>query len=259
MGHTTLRGAFLGLAVAVVFSGGGTRTAHAGTVLLARESSIRASGTAGSGDFDLTDGSHDFNGFADMVDTSSSGVTGPRAAANQHSRPALSAADGFTGAFAEGSASAALAEGAAPADVASALSNFDLTFEVLGVPSMVTFGGSVGVSGNGSTSVELSNETTGEVLLAQELLAGEGESQSIEHSTLLLPGVYELSVAASVNGEPNESMAYYAVNLMLAPVTGSGVGPTPIPLPPALWSAAAVFGAGAATRGWRRLTRRGTR
>ena len=232
---------------------GGAGAADAGTILLARESTIRASGKAGASDsFDLHDGSKDFNGFADAVDTTDAGVVGPRMAANQHSRPALGDGDGgFTGAFAEGSASAAADD--ASADGTQAVSNFDLTFEVLGVPSLVSFGGSVGVSGNGSTTVSLSNESTGEVLLEQELLAGDGEGQEIQHSTLLQPGVYELCVAALVNGDASESMAYYSVSLSIEPA-GNVVSPPPaaIPLPPAALSALCAAGAGGLLRAVRK-------
>jgi hypothetical protein len=235
---------------------GGAGAADAGTILLARESSIRASGKAGAaGDpFDLRDGSQDFNCFADMVDTTDAGVVGPRMAANQHSRPSMGDGSGdgdFTGAFAEGSASAA-AESAD--DEGQAVSNFDLTFEVLGVPSLVSFGGSVGVSGNGSTTVSLSNESTGEILLEQELLAGDGEGQEIQHSTLLKPGVYELCVEALVNGDASESMAYYSVSLSIEPA-GNVVAPPPaaIPLPPAALSALCAVGAGGLLRASRKL------
>ena len=97
----------MGLMAIVAAVGGIAMPLHAGTILLARESTIRATGRAGSADFDLLDGSKDFNGFADVVDTASAGVMGPRVAANQHSRPAMGDGDDFTGAYAEGSASAA--------------------------------------------------------------------------------------------------------------------------------------------------------
>jgi hypothetical protein len=228
--------------------------ANAGTVLLARDSTIRASGNDGAADFELTDGSQDFSGFADAVDTIDAGVFGPRVSANQNSRPSLSDDTGFTGAFAEGSVSAEAAGG--PAKTCEAVSNFDLTFQVLGAPSLVSFGGAVGVSGDGTTSVALSNESTGEILLAEELLAGGEDGQSINHSTVLQPGVYELSVAAAVNGDAaGESMAYYAVSLSISALEDDGGGPAPIPLPAAVWSAASVLGAGGLVRGVRRFRR----
>ena len=229
--------------------------ADAGTVLLSRDSTIRASGNDGAADFELTDGSQDFNGFADTVDTTDAGVVGPRVSANQHSRPSLNDVTGFTGAFAEGSVSAEGGDG--PAKTCEAVSNFDLTFQVLGAPSLVSFGGSVGVSGDGSTSVALSNESTGEILLSEEILPGGGEDgQSITHSAVLQPGVYELSVEAAVNGEAAENMAYYAVSLSISALTDDGGGGvTPIPLPAAVWSAMSVLGAGGAFRAVKRIRR----
>lgn len=238
-------------------------SAHAGTVLLARESTIRASGTAGApgGGFNIVDGSEDFNGFADSVDSVDAGVTGPRVSANQHSSPSLGTNDQFTGAFAEGSANADADENAGDNN-AEAVSNFDLRFQVLGTPSMANFGGTVGVSGNGSTTIALQNHTTGELVLSQELMPGSGDGQTIEHSTVLNPGVYELSVNANVTGIPSESMAYYTISLSLAPILnndtdgGGGGGVTPIPLPPALWSAAGVLLTGGAVQGIRKMRAR---
>ncbi len=245
MQNSTLRALFIFVAAMVVCVGS---AAEAGTVLLARESTIRATGTAGSGGYNLSDGSEDFSGFSDAVDTVDAGLAGARVAANQHSRPSVTNG-GFLGAFAEGSASTDAGSGTDPAE---AVSDFGLTFQVLDAPSLMKLGGSVGVSGNGSTSVCLTNESTGDVVLQQELFAGNGEGQSIEQSTMLQPGVYELSVAAMVNGEPTESMAYYTFSLSLA--SGDG-GVTPIPLPPMVWAAAALLGTGAGVQGLRRMRR----
>lgn len=216
---------------------------RAGTVLLSRDSTIAATGTDGVSDYNLIDGSKDFNGFSDAVDTTDAGVAGPHVAANQHSRPAIDDLSGFTGAFAEGSVSADGVAGAAA--VNEAVSNFDLKFQVLGAPSLVSFGGSVGVSGGGSTSVALSNESTGEILLSKELIPGE-DGQEIQHSSVLQPGVYELSVAASLNEARSDSMAYYTLSLSISPVSdhAGSEGPAAIPLPPAAFSAASLFGAG---------------
>lgn len=232
---------------------------RAGTVLLSRDSTISATGTDGVADFNLVDGSKDFDGFSDAVDTTDAGVAGPHVAANQHSRPAMDDRTGFTGAFAEGSVSADNVDGAAKID--QAVSNFDLKFQVLGAPSLVSFGGSVGVSGGGTTSVELSNQSTGEILLDEDLVPGE-DGQEIQHSRVLQPGVYELSVGASLNGAQSDSMAYYTLSLSISPVSdqvgGGGVdgGPTAIPLPPAVFSAASMLGAGGMFYGVRSCRRR---
>jgi hypothetical protein len=230
--------------------------AHAGSVvLLSRDSTI----SAAAGDaVNMSDGSQGFDGFSNVVDTSSAGdATTPHLSANQHSQPAVDANSDFTGAFAEGSASA---DGSGSSDPAKteAQSAFDLTFQVLNVPSLVSFGGSVGVSGGGSTSVELANKSTGEVLLSKELSGEDG--QSIQHSELLDPGVYSLSVQAAVDGKTaDEGMAYFSVNLSIAPASNEndgGGGPKAVPLPPAVWSAAAtLLGAGGALRFGRRRSK----
>lgn len=231
----------------------GPGVAQAGSVLLSRESTIRAAGNDGSADFSLEEGALDFDGFSDTVDTMDAGVTGPHVSANQNSRPSVADDGGFAGAYAEGSASVA----AQLMDYAEAASAFDLTFEVTGDPSRVNVAGAVGVVGNGMTSVSLCNQLTGEVLMAQELMASpEGQGQSIDHSKLLDPGVYELLVTANVSGAPDESMAYYTVSLSLGESTDGG-GATPIPLPPAVWSAAGTLLAAGAARGWFRFRRRG--
>ena len=224
--------------------------ARAGSVLLSRESSISASGGDGAALYDLHDGSDDFDGFSDTIDTLEAGMGGPRVSANQNSRPSVGQDGTFAGAYAEGSATVA----GEPDASAAAVSAFDLTFEVIGEPSLVSVGGSVGAVGNATTSLSLSNQETGEILLAQELIASpDGDGRSIEHSKWVQPGVYELLVLANVNCAPDESMAYYAVSLRVEP---DGDGATAIPLPPAVWSAAATLAAAVGARGWRRLRRR---
>lgn len=250
MKHLTLRALLLAAVAAALLTG--PAAAEAGSVLLTRESTIRAEGNDGSADFALQEGAVDFDGFSDTVDTIDAGVTGPRVSANQNSRPSLDDVGGFAGAYAEGSATVA----AQLMDYAEAASAFDLTFEVMGEPSMVSVGGSVGVVGNGTTSVSLSNQVTGEVLLVQELTASpDGEGRAIDHSKMLDPGVYELMVTANVSGAPDEGMAYYTVSLSLGAADNGG-GATPVPLPPAVWSAAGMLLAAGAARGWTRFRRR---
>src|SRR5688572_10924797 len=98
MGHPIIRIASLSFAAAALVLFWGGPIAQARTVLLARESTISATGTADSGDFNLHDGSQDCSGFADLVDTVDAGVDGPRISANQHSSPSVSPDAGFTGA-----------------------------------------------------------------------------------------------------------------------------------------------------------------
>src|SRR5687768_7890033 len=120
----------------VMLSAAGS-AAEAGSVLLTRESTIRAAGNSGSGDYELADGSDDFSDFANAIDTVDAGLPGARIAAGQNSRPSVRQDGSFVGAYAEGSASVAGDSG----DFAEAASAFDLTFKVLGSPTKLTAGG----------------------------------------------------------------------------------------------------------------------
>ena len=253
MRHSTLRALSLTSGVMLLLAAGDA--AHAGSVLLSRESTIRATGSEGGNDFALSDGSDDFSDFANAIDTAESGMPGPRVAANQNSRPSLQHDGAFVGAYAEGSASVA----GQPMDYAEAASAFDLTFEVFGSPTKVTCGGAVGLTGIGSTAVTLINQGTGDVVLVQELMGGEegvGAGRAIEHTAVLVPGVYELLITANASGLPeDESMAYYTMSLSLAPADAAS-NVTPVPLPPAAWSAAGTLAAAALARGWHRVRSR---
>jgi hypothetical protein len=252
MRHSTL-GA-LALVSGVLLSAGSA--AWAGNVLLTRESTIRASGGSGAGDYELADTSDDFSDFANAIDTVDAGLPGARVAANQNSRPSVRQDGSFVGAYAEGSASVA----GQPGDFAEAASAFDLTFEVLGSPAKLTAGGAVGLTGVGSTAVLLTNLDTGDVVLMQELMGGsEPTGHSIDHSSVLAPGVYGLQLTANVSGMPqDESMAYYTMSLSLSAADVAESNATPVPLPPAVWSAAGTLAAAGLARGWGRL-RRGRR
>src|SRR5688500_7058630 len=119
MKHLTPRALMMFLASLLLIGPG---LAEAGSVLLTRESTVRAAGNDGSADFSLEEGALDFDGFSDMVDTVDAGVTGPRVSANQNSRPTMAGDGGFAGAYAEGSATVA----AQLMDYAEAASAFDL-------------------------------------------------------------------------------------------------------------------------------------
>lgn len=247
MRHSTL--GVWALVCGVLLSAG--PAAEAGSVLLTRESTIRASGNAGGsgdgGDYELADASDDFSDFANAIDTADAGLPGPRVAANQNSRPSVRQDGSFAGAYAEGGASVA----GDPGDFAEAASAFDLTFEVLGSPAKLTAGGSVGLTGVGSTAVLLTNRDTGEVVLMQELMGGsQPAGHAIDHSSVLMPGRYDLQLTANVSGMPqDESMAYYTMSLTLSE---ADVAPnvTPVPLPPAVWSAAGTLAAAGLARAW---------
>jgi hypothetical protein len=239
-------------------------TARAGAVLISRDSSIRATGTSGASDYNLQDGSQSFEGFSDLVDTADAGLKCPRVAANQNSRPAVNAKDGgFVGAYAEGSATidptTASALGAS-----NASSTFNLTFEIKDAPSLVSIGGAVGLSGDGATTLSLTNKGTNEVVLEREILVSDGQGQSVEHSTVLQPGRYELAVEASANAEPDQSMAYYTLSLSVSNLAtggvqvGEGSGVHAVPLPPAVLTAGMLLGTGGLMQGLRKWRQKRT-
>jgi hypothetical protein len=239
MGHSTFRIALFAVIVAIASD------VMAGTALLERKSSIRASGTLGTTDYNLLDSSQDFSGFSDLV-TTNVGTSGDGISANQHSRPAMRDSN-FLGAYAEGSANAAVG----PQDVADASSNFDLTFEVLNTPAVVTFGGAAGVAGSGATSVTLTNETTGERIMDQQFI--NAHAQKLDYSTLLSPGVYALCVEALATGESAGGMAFYTMSVDLSPVTDA---PAAVPLPSAVWAAGSMLAIGGMLRGFKNFRQR---
>jgi hypothetical protein len=234
-------------------------TARAGAVLISRDSTIRATGTAGASDYDLHDGSQNFEGFSDLVDTADAGLSCPRVAANQNSRPAVRDG-GLVGAYAEGSASIDPTTGSAPG-ASNASSTFNLTFEIKDTPSLVNIGGAVGLSGDGATTLSLTNKGTNEVVLDRQILVSDGQGQSVEHQTVLNPGVYELAVEASANAEPDQSMAYYTLSFSVSNLQSGGVhsgdsgSVHAVPLPPAILSAGMLLGTGGFVRGLRKWRR----
>ena len=245
----------------VVVTFAAASTARAGAVLISRDSSIRATGTADSSGYNLQDGSQSFEGFSDLVDTADAGLNCPRVSANQNSRPAVTVKDGFVGAYAEGSATidptTASALGAS-----NASSTFNLTFEIKDAPSLVNIGGAVGLSGDGATTLSLTNKGTNEVVLERQILVSDGQGQSVDQQTLLKPGRYELAVEASANAEPDQSMAYYTLSLSVSNLTTGGVqvgegsgGVHAVPLPPAVFSAGTLLGAGGLVQGLRKWRR----
>lgn len=260
--RTFIKGLLATAACVVAMVTFGASTARAGAVLISRDSAIRAAGVSGASNYDLQDGSKTFDGFSDLVDTADAGLNCPRVAANQNSRPAVSVKDGgLVGAYAEGSASIEPTSGS-DLGASNASSTFNLTFEIKDTPSLVSIGGAVGLSGDGSTTLSLLNKSTHEVVLERQLLISDGEGQSIEHQTVLDPGVYELAVEASANAEPDQSMAYYTLSFSLSNLQSGGVhsgengggggAPHAVPLPPAVLTAGMLLGTGGLVRGLRK-------
>src|SRR5687767_1344399 len=105
-----------------------------GPTLVSRESALRAAGVSAAGEYNLSNGSGDFDVFADSL--RSDDAAAARSAAEQNSRTQLDASGAFAGASAEGSARAAV-DGAALDAYSTAESNFDLVFRVGDAPSRV--------------------------------------------------------------------------------------------------------------------------
>lgn len=245
------------------------RPAAAGVTLVSRDSDIRSAGGAG------LDGHAEATGFdtlSDQVGNPDAPLAGRTAVAHQYSvvgRLGDSGA-GLEGAFGEGQVRAQTASGAA---AVAAVSGFDLTFKVDGVPSAFVFGGSLGAAGGGSAVVSLapvvaSGTSIFDLAIAPNEGGAAGAAHELERSGFLAPGQYVLHVRADGQdpvGGGAESNAYYNFNFILAssgvggdPGTGNPGGnpPPAVPLPPAALAGAGMLGLLAARRwvvGKRRL------
>jgi hypothetical protein len=240
---------------------GSAAAARAGTVLVARTSTIEAAGGSGPGAYEVSNGTRDFGRFADGVSYADGAVT--PAEAHQYSVPGLTET-GLEGAFAEGSVRAGIqtidevgpVPGMAPppGGVAHAESNFGLTFRVTDADAHYTLGAAMGTSGDGSATIRLARIAVGgtsaapgreladvdlfptgaatePVLEAEIGDTGQEDSDTLDHEGVLKPGTYVLTVHARSTGSGEEgSWAYYNMSLGL---TGP---PASIPLPPAAWS-----------------------
>ena len=233
---------FLGVS-AVVFAS----PAFGGSTLVSRESGLRASGASAAGEYDLSNGSLDFDVFDDNL---LSDDTSARSMARQHSLPRLGAeSNAFHGATADGAARAAVDASAADA-FSSAESDFDLVFRVDGDPARVRLEYSIDASGDATTGVRLYDVETLEPAVLHEV---SGDSREYNGEQVLRPGVYGLSVWAFVRGTPQDSAASYRVDVSLA-AGGEGPPPvTPMPLPSGAWAGLATMVAGGA---WMRVRRR---
>src|SRR5256885_11524278 len=110
-----------------------TTTAFGGPTLVSRDSTVRASGVTPQGEYDLSNGSGDFEPFAD--DLHSDSAAAARSMARQSSRPLLEGDSGdFAGASADGAAKAAV--DVSDSDIyATAQSDFDVVFRVDAKPA----------------------------------------------------------------------------------------------------------------------------
>ena len=205
-------------------------------MLISRDSTVRASGVTPSGDYDLSNGSGDFELFADNL--LSDEAAAAHSMARQNSRPVLAGDTGdFAGASAEGAARAVV--DAAVADAyASAQSDFDVVFRVDGKPTRVLLDCVLGASGDATAGVKLYDAVTLASAFADEAA---GDSHVSRGEKVLEPGVYGMSVWAFVRGTPDDSSASYTVNLTVAAEAGPGPGPVPMPLPAGAWMGMGTF------------------
>jgi hypothetical protein len=223
--------------------------APAGPTLVSRDSGLRASGVSAAGEYNLSNGSGDFDVFADAV--GSDAAAAARSRAEQNSRPQLEGDTGaFAGATAEGAARAAV-DGAAPDAFSSAESDFDLVFRVEGAPSRVVLDCALDATGDATAGMKLYDTSTLESAFADEV---SGDSRASRGEQTLAPGTYGVSVWAFVRGTPDASSASYRINLSVAS-DAPAPGPVPMPLPPAAWGGLATFalvvGATTISRRWR--------
>ena len=224
----------LGLTVA-----GLAPAALAGPTLVSRESALRASGVSAAGEYNLSNGSGDFDVFADAV--RSDDAAAARSAAEQNSRTQLDDATGaFAGATAEGSARAAV-DGSAADAYSTAESGFDLVFRVDDGVSRVLLDCTLDAAGDGTAGVRLYDTDSLEPAIMDEVSA---DSRSSRREATLSPGTYGVSVWAFARGTPDDSAASYRVHLTVA--AAADPAPVPMPLPPAAWAGLATAALAAA-------------
>ena len=216
-----------------------TGSALAGPTLVSRESGLRATGFSAAGEYNLSNGSGDFDLFADSV--RSDDAAAARSRAEQNSLPRLDGATGaFAGALADGAAHAAVDPAATDA-AASAESDFDLVFRVEGEPAVVRLNCNLAASGDGTAGFKLYDTVTLQPAFSDEVTA---DSRAAGGEQKLAPGTYGVSAWAFVRGTPDASSATYSINLTVAADAspGPGPGPVPMPLPAAAWGGLGLFG-----------------
>jgi hypothetical protein len=200
--------------------------AAGGSVLLARDSGLRATGASAAGEYDLSNGSADFAPFTDGL-LSDDGLPA-RSSAQQHSPPQVDAGGVLAGAAADGAARAAVVTDILDA-FSSAETDFDLVFRVQGGRSTFTFDATLAASGDASSGVLLHNKDDADALPVFTVDVAD-ETKTVHQSAVLEPGTYGLSVWAFARGTPAESSATYSVAVTLK---DGEPGVVPMPLPAA--------------------------
>ena len=261
----------IGFGAAAVFGGIGmgvigaaVAPARAGAVLMTRESTLRISGSTGSGDYNKSDGTLGFGAY-ELAIRPDLGSAGPAdSEAGQTSKPSLSAG-ALLGAFAEGSARARIG---GIADGSFAESDFQMTFDVVDAPVVFHFTGTIGVASDAMVVARMTSPRAIEPVFAHELdgsliddaaaasdeFAGDARRE-LNASGVLEPGTYWVAVSATADGNAVESQGFYSVTLSLEPLRGATEGPSAIPLPPAMWTGLSALVALGGARFWARFRR----
>src|SRR3954470_5504640 len=199
--------------VGVLCAGAGAATllcaaprAHGGSVLLSRESDLRASGVGEALEYDLSNGTADLERFVDNL--LSDRAAPARSSADQDSAPNVASGGKLAGASAKGSAKAAV-DAASPDAYCDAATNFDIFFTVDSKPTMFRLDAAMAAGGDATTGISLRRASAPDdmPLISIDVT---GESKLLSQATELPPGTYGLSVWAFARGTPAESAASYS-------------------------------------------------
>ena len=218
------------LCVVALLAGAAPRV-RAGTVLLSRESDLRATGASAAGEYELSNGTADLSDWSDALLSDEGGPA--HSSAQQHSTPRVDKGGVFLGASAAGSARASVDEGAGDA-FSDAATDFDLFFTVSDRSAQLKLNGTLAAAGDATTGVLVRRASgSDDPVLSLDFA---DRSETVSESAVLAPGTYGLSIWAFARGTPQESSASYDLAVTLSAAQAGG---TPVPLPAAAWVGAA--------------------
>lgn len=222
--------------------------ARAGTVLLSRESELRATGAGAGTEYDMSNGTAGVDEWSDALLSDPDAPA--RSLAQQHSATYTGDGGAFSGATAVGAARAAVAAGVDDA-FSDAATEFDLFFTVADRPAVLRLDATLNAAGDATSGILVRRPSRPDsAVVSVDVNDG---SQTLNESAVLEPGTYGLSVWAFARGTPAESAASYLMTVSLADAQG---GVAPMPLPAAAWAGAVGLALAAAVVGRaRRRTR----
>lgn len=199
-----------------------TTAARGASILVSRQSDIRATGASAAGEYRLSNGAGDNALFSDALHSDDSAVA--HSSARQYSQPLVGAGGVFAGAKADGSVRAAVWPGVADA-FSDAETDFALVLRVERTPTLITLACTLGASGDGSAAISLTDRSNPE---ASPVLAAEvaNDTRTLGETKLVPPGTYDLSAWGFARGIAEESSAYFTLDL-----TVQDSQPTVVPMP----------------------------